>query len=435
MNEPHPVGLVVEDDYRRSRLTVLLRLILGIPHYVWLFLWTILAIVVTVINWFATLIFGRPPSWAHRFLCAYIRYGVHLSAYMFLVADPYPGFMGEAGSYPIDVSLPDEPQRQNRWKTLFRLILAIPAYLIGGVLGGGFGVSVSILFNRSGVSRRPSRFNGGGLSGGGVLVAVCAFLGWFASLVTGRMPTGLRDAGAYGVGYNAQLRAYGLILTDRYPNSDPLALLEAVPRPAQHPVHLVGEAQDLRRSRLLVLFRLPLFFPHYVWLYLWGLVVGLVSIVNWFATLIMARPPRPTYRFVSRYIRYQFHVYAFVTVAANPFPGFTGLAGSYPLDLEIPDEPQRQNRWKTLFRLILVIPAFIVSFGVYFLLLFTSMLTWFASLIRGSAPWGLRNTMAYGLRYFAQTNAYLYLVTDAYPHASPLEGADPILESADTLAA
>jgi hypothetical protein len=31
--------------------------------------------------------------------------------------------------------------------------------------------------------------------------------------------------------------------------------------------------------------------------------------------------------------------------------------------------------------------------------------------------------MAYALRYGAQLNAYAFLVTDAYPHASPLEGA------------
>jgi hypothetical protein len=52
-----------------------------------------------------------------------------------------------------------------------------------------------------------------------------------------------------------------------------------------------------------------------------------------------------------------------------------------------------------------------------------AVLTWFAALVTGSAPWGLRNLSAYALRYSAQVNAYLYLLTDAYPHASPLEGA------------
>lgn len=434
MNEPHPVGLVVEDDYRRSRLTVLFRLLLAIPHYVWLFVWTILVVVVAIINWFATLFLGRPPEWAHRFLCAYIRYSAHLSAYMYLVGNPYPGFMGEAGSYPVDVSLPTEPQVQVRWKTLLRLILLIPAVVIGGVLGGGFSVSAGYLFSRGGNGRRSGGFTGG-FSGSGVLVGVCSVLGWFASLFTGQMPKGLRDAGAYGVGYSAQLRAYALILTDRYPNSDPLALLETVERPAQHPVHLVGEAHDLRRSRFTVFFRLLLFIPHYIWFYLWSYAALVVLVINWFATLIMGRPPRPFHRFLSAFVRYQFHIYAFLTLAANPFPGFTGTAGTYPLDLALPTDPQRQNRWKTGFRAILVIPAWLVSFGLLFALFFASIFTWFASLVLGRAPWGLRNLMAYALRYLAQVNAYLYLLTDAYPHASPLEGGVDTIAAEDTIAA
>jgi hypothetical protein len=417
----HPIQLVVEDDFHRNRLTVFFRLILAIPHYIWFFLWSVAAVIVAILNWFATLATGRPPRAFHRFLCRYVRYTVHLAAYLYLLGNPYPGFMGEAGEYPVDIVLPEEPQTQSRWKTLLRLILGIPAFVIGSVLGGGFGVPIGGF-----ASRRGGRRNGysGDFGGGGLLAGICAILGWFAALVTGRMPSGLRDAGAYGIGYGAQIRAYTLLLTDRYPNSDPTTMLESAPRPTTHPVHLLGEAHDLRRSRLTVFFRLPLFIPHYVWLYLWSCAAFLVGVLNWFATLIMGRPPRPFHRFLSAYIRYQFHVYAFVSVAANPFPGFTGKAGSYPLDLALPAEPQRQNRWKTAFRIILVIPAWIVSFALFFALFFASIFTWFVALVRGSAPWGLRNLMAYALRYLGQANAYLYLITDRYPHASPLEGEE-----------
>jgi uncharacterized protein DUF4389 len=425
MDEQHPVRLLVEDDYRRNRLTVLFRLLLAIPHYIWFVLWSILVVIVAVLNWFATLIMGRPPSGFHRFLCAYVRYSVHLSAYLCLVGNPYPGFLGEAGEYPVDVVLPDEPQAQRRWTVLLRIVLAIPAAAIGSALGGGFGVPIGFFFTHSG-SHRSRTGEEGGFSGGGVLTGICALLGWFASLVTGRMPSGLRDAGAYGIGYSAQVRAYTLLLTDRYPASDPTTMLESVPRPSTHPVHLVGEAHDLRRSRLTVFFRLPLFVPHYIWLYLWGYAALVVAFLNWFATLIMGRPPRPFHRFLAAYVRYQFQVYAFLTVAANPFPGFTGKAGSYPLELALPIEPQRQNRWKTAFRIILVIPAWAVSIGLFFALVVAAICTWFVALVRGSAPWGLRNLMAYALRYFGQASAYLYLLTDAYPHASPLEGEDAL---------
>ena len=40
---PHPVRLVLEDDGRRSRLTVLFQPLLALPHLVWLALWTLAA--------------------------------------------------------------------------------------------------------------------------------------------------------------------------------------------------------------------------------------------------------------------------------------------------------------------------------------------------------------------------------------------------------
>src|SRR5579884_1627888 len=163
MSEP-PVRLVVEDDFRRNRVTVFFRLLLAIPHLIWFFLWTIVAAVAAIVNWFATLIAGRPPRGLHNFLCAYVRYSVHLSAYLYLVANPYPGFLGEAGRYPVEIVLPDEPQEQRRWTTLIRLVLAIPAFFIGGVLGGGVGVPAGLFFAR-GSSRRSNSGGGGGFSG------------------------------------------------------------------------------------------------------------------------------------------------------------------------------------------------------------------------------------------------------------------------------
>jgi Domain of unknown function (DUF4389) len=417
--DAHPVQLVVEDDLRRNRLTVFFRLLLAIPHFIWITLWTIAVVVAAIANWFATLFAGRPPALLHRFLSSYVRYTVQLNAYLHLVANPYPGFLGEEGEYEVDVRLPREPVEQVRWTTFFRLILAVPALFLSVFLGGVTGPSLNVFI--LGGARRRSRTGGSG-GFGGVLTAVCALLGWFAALALGRMPRGLRDAGAYGIGYGAQVLAYVLLLTDRYPNADPTAMLDSVERPPAHPVHLVGDAHDLRRSRLTVFFRLPLLIPHLVWLYLWTIAAVLLGIVNWFATLFTGMPPRAFHRFLSAYVRYQLHVYAFGSLAANPFPGFTGAAGTYPLDLALPGAPQRQSRWKTAFRILLVIPAWIVGAVLTYTLYAAAILTWFVALIRGSAPWGLRNLSAYALRYLAQVNAYLYLLTDMYPHASPLEG-------------
>ena len=421
MNE-HPVQLVVDDDLQRNRLTVFFRLLLAIPHFVWVFLWSIAVVFAAIANWVATLAAGTPPAGLHRFMCKYIRYVAHLNAYLWLVANPYPGFVGEEGDYPVDVKLPP-PAEQDRLKTLVRIILASPALLVSATLGG------------AGSLRVPYRGTYGRYGGGanGALAGVCSVLGWFAILVRGRMPKGLRDAGAYSVGYTAQMLAYVLLVTDRYPNADPTAMLVTVPRPPQHPVYLVGDAHDLRHSRVLVFFRLPLAIPHLVWLALWTIAAVIVGILNWFATLFSGTPARGFHRFLAAYVRYSLHVSSFIYLAANPFPGFTGEQGRYPLDVVLP-EPQRQNRWVTGFRFILAIPAFLVNSALGSALFVAAVLTWFVALGTGSAPWGLRNLSAYALRYGAQVNAYLFLLTEQYPHASPLEGADEPQESYDEVA-
>jgi hypothetical protein len=60
--DEHPVQLVVEDDLRRNRLTVFFRLILAIPHLIWVFLWSIAIVFVGIATWVATLVRGRPPT-------------------------------------------------------------------------------------------------------------------------------------------------------------------------------------------------------------------------------------------------------------------------------------------------------------------------------------------------------------------------------------
>ena len=50
----HPIQLVVEDDLERNRLTVFFRLLLAVPHLIWMTLWNFAALVVGIVNWIAT---------------------------------------------------------------------------------------------------------------------------------------------------------------------------------------------------------------------------------------------------------------------------------------------------------------------------------------------------------------------------------------------
>src|SRR5947209_12199533 len=121
-----PVRLSATDDLARSRLTVFFRLLLALPHLIWLALWTLAALLISPILWIATLIAGRAPRALHDFYARLLRYSVHVISYLYLVADPFPGFAGRPGAYPVDIDV-DPPQRQNRWSVAFRFVLAIPA--------------------------------------------------------------------------------------------------------------------------------------------------------------------------------------------------------------------------------------------------------------------------------------------------------------------
>lgn len=424
--EERPIRLVVrDDDLRRNRLTVFLRLVLAIPHLVWVTLWGIAAFVVGFVNWLAVLIEGNVPEILHDFVAGYVRYATQVGAYVFLAANPYPGFRGRPG-YAVDLEI-DPPERQSRWTGLFRLVLALPALALAAILGGGLS---------SGSGSASSSAQGEeygvwwGASAAGV-AAVAAFLAWFAILARGRAPRGLRDLVAYALGYAAQTIGYLLLLTGRYPSSDP-ALAEPYARLPDHPVKMVV-ADDLERSRLTVLFRLLLAVPHFLWLSLWTIAAFFAAIAAWFAALATGRVPFVLHRFLAAYVRYAVHVQAYVYVVGRRFPGFTGRPGSYGVDLEI-DPPQRQSRWLTLFRLFLAIPALVLAGALGGVLFVAGFLGWWYALARGRMPEGLRNLGAACIRYQEQTSAYLLLVTDRYPYGAPVlqGGSEPAMPAPGT---
>jgi hypothetical protein len=399
-----PVRLIVADDLRRDRPTVLFRGLFAVPLMLWLAGWSIVALLAGAANWLATLLLGRPPASLHAFLTRYVRYATQAFAYLNLLSDPYPSFTGKPG-YPIDLVI-DPPARQSRLKVGLRLILAVPAMFLTSILAGfganGYTFALSPQLSQTAFT----------------VLTIAALLGWFSALARGRMPRGLRDMGAYGLSYGAQFWAYLLLLTDRYPSSDPLTALGPLPI-RNHPVRL-ETGGEMRRSRLTVFFRLLLTIPHLVWLALWSVLALGAAVINWFATLILGTPPAALHRLLAAYLRYQAHVVAYLYLIGNPFPGFTGAEGRYPIDLHFA-APERQNRWTVLFRPVLAVPAFFVN-SVYNTLLFLAgFLGWFAALVTGRMPVGLRNAGALAIGYAAQTNAYLFLVTGAYPNSGPEE--------------
>jgi hypothetical protein len=392
-----PVRLVVTDDLRRSRLTVGFRLFLAIPHFFWLFLWGSVVPFTAFAQWAITLVRARPADPLQSFHVAYVKYVTHLGAYLTLAANPFPGFLGD-GTYPVDVEL-DRAPRHGRLGVAFRLLIGLPALALLLVLTWGFPLATI-----------------------GVL-ATAAFLGWFASLVRGSMPHGLRNLAAWALRYTAEVYAYLLFVTPTYPSSDPTLPSGAGPGP-ERPIRVAVD-DDRRRSRLTTFFRIFLAVPHIVWLIGWSVLAALAALAQWFVTVLRGRPASPLFRFLAAYLRYQTHLGAYIWLIGNLFPGFVGAPG-YPIDVEI-DGPERQNRWITGFRLLLAVPALLVNGALNGVLYVAGMGAWFAALAIGRIPLGLRNAGAHALRYNAQAYGYLLLLTDRYPFGGPpVEEPEPV---------
>jgi hypothetical protein len=181
----HPIGLVVDDDLHRTRLTVFFRFLLVIPQLIWLYFFGIVAGLALVIAWFAALFTGRVPEGLHDFLARYQRLTTHVAAYTFLIADPWPPFGGSPGTYPVDLRV-DDAAPQSRLTVFFRGLLAIPALVLAYVFR--------------------------------IVNTLIAFLGWFYCLIFGRMHEGMRDLSAWMLQFELQTYGYLFLLTGRYPS-------------------------------------------------------------------------------------------------------------------------------------------------------------------------------------------------------------------------
>ena len=411
MNE-RPVRIVVADDLRRSRLTVFFRLLLAIPHFFWIGIWSFGVFFTAIAQWFITVVRGRPAEPLHGFHRYYVRYATQLGAYLVLAANPYPGFLGDT-DYPIDVEI-DTVERQRRLSAAFRLFIALPAlFMLAIVNGGGVGFAGSALLFSAGI------------------VLTVAFLAWFVCLVVGAMPLGLRNVQAYGLRYTAEVYAYLLLLTDTYPSSDPTLPAEAQPPPA-HPIRL-----DVRRrpATLAADDVLPPV-PRAAALRLADPVVG-------------ARVAGGV-RAVVRHARSR--------TTGGAAPSLPGGVASLPDARRSPSSgssparspaspavrairstcsshrPRARAAGSPASGCCSAIPAMILSGAIGGLLFAAAIGGWFAALAIGRMPLGLRNAGAHALRYSAQTNAYLILLTDRYPFSGPPALQPPEPERLDAAA-
>lgn len=186
-------------------------------------------------------------------------------------------------------------ERLSRWKTAFRLLLALPALIFANLFLVAFLVpAVSVFF----------------------------LAGWIAVFLKRRYPRWLFVALSGYLAFTARLGAYGLLLTDRYPSFDidnsPVTLEYDEPAPG-----------SLSRWRVW-LWKSILVIPHFIVLWFLWYAVQAVTVIAWFAILFTGRYPRGLFGFVTGVGRWFYRVIGYVASFNDRFPPFALSAEAGP---------------------------------------------------------------------------------------------------------
>jgi hypothetical protein len=183
---PYPVTFKADYVEKRSRLTTFFRLLLAIPHIIFLYFYGLAAGVVVIIAWFALLFTGRYPQGMYDFVGGSLRYSTRVYGYLWLLTDEYPPFSGSTEApYPVDLNISAPKPEYSRLKVLFRIILAIPVLIIHYAMQ--------------------------------IVAQVGAFIAWFAIVALGRQPKGLQDMIVLGTSYQQRAYAYLALVTEDWP--------------------------------------------------------------------------------------------------------------------------------------------------------------------------------------------------------------------------
>jgi hypothetical protein len=187
----YPATFTFDPPEKVANWRPLVNWLLAIPHFVILYVLRMVSNVVGVISWFVILFTGALPEGLANVQAMYFRYSIRVSTYVAFMREEYPPFSfqttpSDPGDDPrVRVDIQPQLTDRNRLTAFFRIILAIPQFIVVVVLG--------------------------------IAAAVVTFIALFAVLFTGRWPEGMRDFVIKVQRWSLRVQVYAMLLTDVYP--------------------------------------------------------------------------------------------------------------------------------------------------------------------------------------------------------------------------
>ncbi len=189
--------------------------------------------------------------------------------------------------------------------------------------------------------------------------------------------------------------------------------------PAPYPLQLDFHAdRHITQWRPLVQWLLAV--PHLMIAYALRSLRQVLTLISFFTVLFTEQIPRPLFDAIVMTYRYEWRALSYAFFMHEDYP---------PFDFELSSEddgvephtslrltyPEHLERWKPLYKWFLAIPQYFVLAGLFIVAFLGIVAGFFAVLVTGEYPEGIRRFLVSSYRYALRVEAYTGLLTDRYP--------------------
>jgi len=147
---------IAAEPSKQSRWSILFRLILALPLFIWAACLGYAAAFAVLCGWFAALFTGRVPDGIQEFVTDVLRYSAEVTAYASVLTPRWPGLNLHPGDKAqVDLHIGHYPL--NRAAVFFRIILGIPAFILYAIVAYGIYPLTVVVWCSALILGRPAK--------------------------------------------------------------------------------------------------------------------------------------------------------------------------------------------------------------------------------------------------------------------------------------
>ncbi|TMK88856.1 MAG: DUF4389 domain-containing protein [Actinobacteria bacterium] len=188
---------------------------------------------------------------------------------------------------------------------------------------------------------------------------------------------------------------------------------------ASYPAQLEFQGdRHIDRWRPLVQWLLAI--PHLVIAYALRTLRNVLILISFFTVLFTKQIPRPLFDVIAMTFRYEWRATSYALFLHEDYPAFDFQPAAADDGVDSHSVmtftyPEQLSRWQPLVKWLLAVPHYVALFFLMIAAIVAVVVGFFAVLITGEYPEGIRDFLVGVTRWSLRVQAYVGLLTDEYP--------------------